>query len=514
VDEARRGSEGDQKFKEAVTTAGQMLLHVREYPSAAALLEAGASGSNTARTMGLVSILGKVKKHEALKFGDTPEDLVRQFMLTAMRSPVSLDAFNVFESHNSLLVSRALTREEREEQERELRGYLNLVKRTGLPADVMSDVALQAMQIKSSGDDGVGYRETLQVPNIPNETYYVVKEDGHYKMLDSGSTPVALALEVLERVQRQGLAGASMMLRWVREVVPNDKSDDPDGGNPFLRLWASGQQQADAHTITLASAALLVQKRATAERGITLLEQAAAAGPGDAEAENIDVALLLGYEQLRRHDRALAIATRLMARNQQSKRVFHALSTQLRALNRFKEADDLAASRLQKAPGDVDALRSLAHTFAAQHDYAHAYEERLKVVASANSVTGDTNDLAWRSLFFDRAGGPDLETAVRATQLEANNSRMLHTLACIYAEVGTTREAREVLLQAMEARKLVEPESVYWYAFGRIAEQYGERDIALADYVKVTRPLDSSLEYDSTYRLAQIRMKALGARGL
>jgi tetratricopeptide (TPR) repeat protein len=304
------------------------------------------------------------------------------------------------------------------------------------------------------------------------------------------------------------------MLSWVRDVVPNDKSDDPDGGNPFLRLWQSGQQQADAQTITLAAAALLVQRRVTAERGVTLLEQAAAAGPSDPEAENIDVALLLGYEQLRNHDRACAVATRLMARNPQSKRVFQALSTQLRALNRFKDADELAASRLQRTAGDIDALRSRAYTFAAQHDYAHAYEERLKVVASANSIPLDTNNLAWESLFFDRAGGPDLEAAMRATQLEANNPKTLHTLACIYAEVGKTREAREVLLQAMEARKLVEPESVDWYAFGRIAEQYGEREIALADYAKVTPPLDSSVEYDSTYRLARIRMKALGVRGI
>jgi tetratricopeptide (TPR) repeat protein len=257
---------------------------------------------------------------------------------------------------------------------------------------------------------------------------------------------------------------------------------------------------------------LLVQKRVTAERGITLLEQAAAAGPSDTEAENIDVALLSGYEQLHDHDRARAAAARLLARNEQSKHVFHALSTHLRALNRFKEAEDLATSRLQRDPGDVEALRSLALTFAAQHDYARAYGERLKVVASSNSVTGDTNSLAWQSLFFDRAGGPDLEAAVRATQLETNSPGMLHTLACIYAEVGKTREAREVLLQAMEATQLVEPESVYWYAFGRIAEQYGERDVALADYAKVTPPSDSSIEYDSTYRLAQIRMKALGAR--
>jgi hypothetical protein len=61
----------------------------------------------------------------------------------------------------------------------------------------------------------------------------------------------------------------------------------------------------------------------------------------------------------------------------------------------------------------------------------------------------------------------------------------------------------------MDARKLVEPDSEFWYALGRIAEQYGERDIALADYAKVTPPSDSALEYDSTYRLAQTRIREL-----
>jgi len=46
----------------------------------------------------------------------------------------------------------------------------------------------------------------------------------------------------------------------------------------------------------------------------------------------------------------------------------------LRALNRFKEAEDLTTSRLQKIPVTWMRLRSVAHNFAAQHDYAHAYE--------------------------------------------------------------------------------------------------------------------------------------------
>jgi hypothetical protein len=75
--------------------------------------------------------------------------------------------------------------------------------------------------------------------------------------------------------------------------------------------------------------------------------------------------------------------------------------------------------------------------------------------------------------------------------------------------VGKTREAREVLLQAMTSRNLSEPSSDFWYAFGRIAEQYGENEIALSQYKKVTPPKDAALEYFSTYRLAQNRIKAL-----
>ena len=43
---------------------------------------------------------------------------------------------------------------------------------------------------------------------------------------------------------------------------------------------------------------------------------------------------------------------------------------------------------------------------------------------------------------------------------------------------------------------------------GRIAEQYGERDIAIADYRKVKKPKEPLTLPTSTWRLAQIRLKA------
>jgi len=86
---------------------------------------------------------------------------------------------------------------------------------------------------------------------------------------------------------------------------------------------------------------------------------------------------------------------------------------------------------------------------------------------------------------------------------------MLHTLGCVYAEVGKTKEAREVLIQAMDVLTLDEPDANYWYAFGRIAEQYGERDAALANYARVTKPKRAIEIPDSSYHLAQVRLRSL-----
>ena len=73
-----------------------------------------------------------------------------------------------------------------------------------------------------------------------------------------------------------------------------------------------------------------------------------------------------------------------------------------------------------------------------------------------------------------------LQTAQRAGVL-GHNIRFsgLHTLSSIQAELGNTTEAREVILHAMEVGGLEEPDSLCWYVFARIAEQYGELDAAL-----------------------------------
>jgi predicted Zn-dependent protease len=144
-------------------------------------------------------------------------------------------------------------------------------------------------------------------------------------------------------------------------------------------------------------------------------------------------------------------------------------------------------------------------------NYAAARGWVQKLVDQGKEDASLLNSSAWFALFTGKVEESDIAMAIKATQLAKDNAAILHTLACLYAEAGKTKEAHDMLLRGMDELNLDEPDEDYWYAFGRIAEQYGEREIALADYRKLKMPKEPLSIPTSTYRLAQMRLKALHA---
>jgi tetratricopeptide (TPR) repeat protein len=154
-------------------------------------------------------------------------------------------------------------------------------------------------------------------------------------------------------------------------------------------------------------------------------------------------------------------------------------------------------------------MRALVSIAITREDYRAAHELSAKLAAMGKADDSDLNGLAWLTLFLPETEKPDIASAIQATQRSQNNPHILHTLGCLYAAAGKTKEAREVLIQAMDVQNLDEPDPDFWYAFGRIAEQYGESDIARADYAKVSKPQHDIQVPASSYRLAQMRLKQL-----
>lgn len=519
MDEARRRTDGDANYRQTLASAGRLLLNLREYSNAAQLLEVGAWGNNVADTMGLAATLRNTRRHEDLQFADKPDDVLLHFVLDMMTGTLTPETLTAMESHNALLTHDHDPANYKLAVQRWSPSRIRTrALRSNMAPDAMVDISFQTIKVRGSGTDNTGYREILQAPGQPNQEFFLVRENGQYRFLDTSERPYALALEVLERLAHGNMQGAALLLDWARDSVTNPADDDPYAGSLLPHFWSQerpsvdANRGVDAHRIALAAASLLVLSPHTAQRGVTILEEARKNGPAsDYEAESIDLALLRGYTQLKNYEGALAAAETLTQRSPRSRVVFEEESASLRALKRFKEAEGLARKRLESNPDDIPALRSLYGTAALLHQYPAAYEQALKIVANGHSTARDLNEAAWLSLFFERAGGPDIDSAVRAAQLANNDGNILQTLGSLYAEAGKTKEAREVLLQSLDARGLDEPDASYWYAFGRIAEEYGERDIALADYAKITPPPDATVEALSTFRLAQHRMQLLGA---
>jgi len=183
----------------------------------------------------------------------------------------------------------------------------------------------------------------------------------------------------------------------------------------------------------------------------------------------------------------------------------------LMGLGRHDQAIALADERLKLLDNDQDALMMKMETEANRSNFAAARGWAQKLIDQGKENAGLLNNIAWYALFTGKVEDADIATAIKASQMARNNPAILHTLACLYAEAGKTKEARDLLLRGMDELNLEEPDDDYWYAFGRIAEQYGERDIAIADYRKLEKPKIALVIPTSTYRLAQMRLKALGA---
>ncbi|MGA9586845.1 MAG: transglutaminase domain-containing protein, partial [Terracidiphilus sp.] len=506
--EINKLSNSDSAFKDTARTAGEMLMNTRHYALAADFLQAGAGGDNAAQTMGLAGMLREAKPHEDMQFGNTPTDLVKRAFLLTMDPNLTQSKMEAILSRNAIAVLHA---EDSEELKKELTAGKKLnsqMARQGNSLDVTIDILLQAFDPKGDGDDTTGYREKVQIPGGASMTFFVVKEGGQYKLLDTADKPNAVALEVLDRIRAGNLNGAKVLLDWIREDQHLGGGDDTLGGLVFPRFWVKGEA-ADAQKMTLAAAALMVGTKPTAAQGIKLLEGAGQGATTNRERINIEIALAEGYGELEDFTKLLEVASDLVKEVPESRSAFMTNVEALIGLQRYDEALALADARLKLLDGDADAFQAKMQIEASRANYVAARAWIQKLIDQGKENASLLNSMAWFALYTGKVDQADVATATRAAQMDQNSPAILHTLACVYAETGKTKEAHDLLLRAMDELNLDEPDDDYWYAFGRIAEQYGERDVAISDYRKLEKPKEDMMIPTSSYQLAQNRIKAM-----
>ncbi|MGO9325081.1 MAG: DUF3857 domain-containing protein [Terracidiphilus sp.] len=507
--EANKRSTDDASFKDTAGTAGEMLMNRREYPQAADFLQAGAAGDDAARTLGLANMLRGAIHHEDVKFANTPEDVVKRFALVPFDANMTKEKLAAMLSRNGLKVLNAMDADELKDELSSGKLMNSQLAREESSLDVTEDILLKMLDPKGEGDDATGYREKVEMLGGTTMTVFVVKEDGQYKLLDTMDKPNSIALEMVDRVNEGDLKGAKALLDWMREDQHLEGGDDPLGGPVFPRFWIKGEA-ADARKMKLAAAAIMVGTKPTVADGAAILEAGLKDAAGERERTNIELALAEGYSVQDNFVRLLDVASALEKDEPESKQAFEYNLEALIGLSRFDEALALADARLKLLDNDSDAYAAKMEIEANRGDFAAAHMWGEKQLALGQENAEILNGLAWDALFTGKVTDDDVATAVKATQLQKDAPDILHTLACLYAETGKTKEAHDLLLRAMDVWNLDEPNDEVWYVLGRIAEQYGERDIAIADYRKLKKPKEILAVPTSTWRLAQMRLTAMG----
>jgi transglutaminase-like putative cysteine protease/tetratricopeptide (TPR) repeat protein len=511
VKEASRTIPSEETRRNDLNNAAELLIGLRLYPEAATLLGAAARGaSNSADLLARAEVLRKTHRHEELpESKDDPRSLVRHFVLSTVLEKDFDGALSMFTVEQR---QESQDEEERQQFGKVQRIIASGVRRQGLDPEVAMDVGLSVLDATMEGDDSVGYRIRYQGASLTgsvNQVVFVVREDNEYRLLATQEDLSPLGKEALRRVEKGDLAGARRLLDWAREQVQMPGGDDPLAGPVFPRLWAQGST-GGPDEIRYAAAALIAPGK-HCEKAVPVLQEGRAKATSEAARQNFDAALALAFTKLKRYKEALEVAQRLRKAKPESLAAFLMTSSSLHFLERGDELRSLAEERLRRVPDDVWAVRLLAGLADQSGDFPQAQQYLARLMEQGKAEAGDYNNWSWDTLFTGGVTEKAVEAANRACALTQNQQAdYLHTLASLYAEVGKTTEAREVIVHALEVSGVEEPEPHDWYVFGRIAEQFGEREAAAAAYRKVTPPKEKAQLSSSTYRLAQKRLAALG----
>ncbi|HYH09319.1 MAG TPA: DUF3857 domain-containing protein [Thermoanaerobaculia bacterium] len=487
------------KRREAQSTAGSVLAMLRMYPAAAALMSEAAQGApNAAQMRAQADLYRKTIRYEDRKFdandpGTVLYRLLGEFLRTGDEDVIerylTSEARTVFDDETSR-TSLA---------DKDLR---EMKRRVGMLA-FSADMALASIETDVDGDDATGYRVRARNFGDSELALYVARENGELRMAGDHDTPAALALQALRFAEKDNLAAARKWLDWARDHVAPGFTDDALMSVPFASVWTQGKQ-GTLEEVRLAAAILLPRSRRSAEIALPILTAARAAASPEVQLR-IDQALLRAYTLTEKWPELLATADRLAEKYPESDSAF---AQGVLALEKLKRGDDIrtrAQARLEKLSENRAALHARAQLALDRREYTDAFAHYTRLLQRSRPSAGDYNQHAWTAIFANADLEKAIENARQATEIESTYPS-LNTLAVLYAEQGKSAEARDTLLQSLEAHATDDVESADWYVVGRIAENYGIRDVALEAYRKIA---DDSERGASVYELAQKRLAKL-----
>jgi tetratricopeptide (TPR) repeat protein len=321
------------------------------------------------------------------------------------------------------------------------------------------------------------------------------------------ASPARTSKIALQAIENNNPSAARKWLDRARDKIHVSGGDDPLAGQPFPYFWTKGQ---DADVPTMRTASLVLLRSKTVNRPyFNALDQARKAAKTDLDRDRLTMVMAYAYAAQEKWADMLPLTAELIKALPTSERAFELATMAYAGLKQFDDWERLVQTRIKEYPDELAYVRSYARLAAYRGQFGKSRDIIKGIIDKGQATENDLNLYAWYALFLP---GPMEQSAIdvaqRANDLSKNaNFPILHTLACVDAEAGKTSQARDLLLKAMDAVHMEEPNSEVWFGFALIAEQYGVLDAAEKMYSRVEKP---KVDYPGTsYVIAQQHLTML-----
>ena len=500
-----------------LSSAGELLIHIRDYTSASVLLREAAKGSPDAMSLeSRAGVLSRTVPFEEIVYDpNDPEALVKKFY-TALYMSGGSDFEGLKEIMTADLFSRAVNRDNNNNFHSEWWSLRNESISAGLSMKVILDLMLSDIKFQTRKDADGGYHLKLIQTGLGtnlDSNFYIKKAGSDLKIAATDSFRASIGSVVLEYLDSGKLGSASDWLDWFIKDYSSfaREGDEPLYGHPIQGFWKKrGNDKSNIKAMELAAVSVLATDKILFSKAVSVMESSLVMDDNIFTSDKFYYALYFAYQTGENFEGQYKTASWLYDKYPESDFAWSVLLRALFDLGRFNELDTLALERLQEDDEDDTAIDMLINSYFARLDF-DSVDRIFQDLKVKNRLTARLyNAVAWMYLFKPVVDEKALEYARKAVNMSNNNNTaILHTLAAMYAEFGRCEEARNTLNRVMVLSGSSQPSSDDWYVLGRIAEEYGMLESALFYYKKVEKPQSISSQYDSSYTLALRRIVGL-----
>ncbi len=488
--------------RQALRTAGDWLVQMRQYADASTLLREGAPGAEQ-----VTQILGQAENIARIHPADTSRLTTRD-----PKSTVLLFFSLVFDVHPDMkklrgLLEDGMSRSATDEELLAPRNMLmSLMGARGIPAEGLRDSLLSFAEVSVDGTDAKGYLAQAQCLTGRMSLFLIREKDG-YRIAGLQGNWQDMAHMARELLARGDLKSAAVWLERAQDQMPwKMGGGDIHSGHPVFRLWVrthpGGLQDA-----SVATAALLAYNDPDASTMATLRAAFDRSKDGF-QRYAIAQALLSGMVRRGEFRDFDLIMNGFRAASPDTLSLAWARAFALEGAGRWEELLESATRSLRAHQGDNSFIKARLLAMLHLGRYKEAETLLLGDDVRTRLTPDDAIQVAWTLAEEGRANDRTVDLARKGP---ADSPTAQRVLALVLADRGRTLEARETLQKAMTLAWAERPTREDWYVYGRIAEKLGDAAEARVCYQRVVDGTDRpSMAMADCVQRAAARLRKLG----